>query len=1300
MTIEARTGQEQQEVSQTIQVVIEPRYKFGAKAVEQVLSSPNFRERYPESIELERKYSIAHALVENGAYENPLSLLHGFMPIPSVMRGLSPDQQQTLRKQGKELKDSLTIFLMQKGVLDPDSEEAKDARDEVTRIIDRNELLQKLREVLPIHVMGAVTNILLFENISDREKREKLRGWTTKALLRPYLGDIAIQPQRGDIDFRNLIDLVPEQIFRNAGDVTLKIARSYFSLQAMKLFNEGDDLGYQRLNSAIQEEMSDVKKEFLQEVFEEMEKDDRVEIPDKFVSTVETWVGEASPFPHRLQRRFARVFQERKRALLNGATGTGKTGGGGLLGMEVAGAKKPTIFGPAKARNTWPREAEKIYEKEKPEVFRVRNEKDLLDPRLVSSQFVYVSAELLGRAWNDPRLYSLVESAVANRRNTDGLILDESHEFRNQDANCSRMLQKLITDIRDKYESDGLSTLPIMALTATPITSSLEDVDATMALLYPERFALPGVHEEGKYPFSVQALKDPQIAYSLFFGEELLVQWKLEDMYGDKIQKSEFSSEERVRIPLSPSERVIYDWTSELPIGTLAKIRLLRSTLLNPEMIKKTCRERGLIPEDIPSTETLSARLDELHAAWTQWILEKDPRIPDEPFSADWVAKFDREFILNCFFNPNLVDGVEALARRSLIIRQDWQEKTSVSGKYEYARRAIENALTKDENGNYVARKKIFFVSPYHRRGITRYLEDPDLKDTDFDDDTLSFFEYKFIWFPGLPIKMATNIDGTKSFESRDRAAQKWREEGDENVIIDATMDSVNESGDWAVRDLERNKNIEEIELHYLGLPYSWEEKQQMDGRVLRPGLGKKVKVFFYEADGTIDQGFFDLVRRKYLLTQIALSGIQLDPEDQEFFKKSTEAQRILLTQPNIGHFFLQNVIQRLKGRGETEGIEEFSRKKDGKTFFELFAEFYFDEGRDEFRLVGNNAELMKNIALRSHPERVVSVGAGSCLFARKMREAGYEGEIDNVDINGSVLRLAKEKYPNIGNLIIEGASHMTVPSELYDVADYSFVIPWTKLYDASEKIEKNVSEVERIKVLSEMNRVLKVGGIAILSFPDSSFDEETFSNFTAAMTNNFGFSVLSPSGISHATDVQPHKRIGWVITLQKTGNINLSGFDPKTIAFSNEGLMISRYKQRKDRKPTVIEVDYPIFSSKAFEVFNPITHERTNANGMPKDEESVLYNSPQEIVRGIKEQLFKEEAKYRTWNGLRRDIEKSLGYNYAQAEEVLAGILRRRGMDDLAGWQAENLQRIVASEIRRFQRQNGREGHSEGGIQ
>ena len=73
-------------------------------------------------------------------------------------------------------------------------------------------------------------------------------------------------------------------------------------------------------------------------------------------------------------------------------------------------------------------------------------------------------------------------------------------------------------------------------------------------------------------------------------------------------------------------------------------------------------------------------------------------------------------------------------------------------------------------------------------------------------------------------------------------------------------------------------------------------------------------------------------------------------------------------------------------------------------------------------------------------------------------------------------------------------------------------------------------------------------------------------------------------------------------------------------------------------------------------------------------------------MVSEIKQGL--SQNQWDIWTAARRDIERALGRNYEDAEEVLAGFIKRRGLDKLSEWNADAVQKIVDSELNRLLRE------------
>ncbi|MDE2590600.1 MAG: hypothetical protein KGL95_13155, partial [Patescibacteria group bacterium] len=673
--------------------------------------------------------------------------------------------------------------------------------------------------------------------------------------------------------------------------VAWQIVKDYFVSQAINLFRD-DPTGREafpkldRMIADAREEQNEGKYKFLTAIRDEFQVINVLPVPSSLQTAVEGWNGELSPFPLFRQKYFAHEFAKTHRKLLMGDTGATKTASS-YLAMEHVGAKRVTIFGPAKARATWRLQAEKHFNPGAKTIFTIEHESDLQNPLVLSADYVFVSNMLLARMQREPEKQARLIQLLVHERGTDGIIIDEAHTFKNEAAQGTTMLASLVSETDKRYAKlhPKGKVVPIIELTATPISNSIEDLDMLLGVLYPGRFALPGAATETKDVFSRYALDDPKLAYTLLFGEKLLIQWSSQDIFGSKIPEL---TPEREIMSLRPYERVIYEWVANVPIDPLRKINLLINLLLNPRLIKETALHNGWAIANIPPVDQLAQRFDRLYAAWEKWNSAKSDTFPNEPFSADWIAKFlngDDFFLLHAFFSPDLRNGVFSLAEQKAAqdpsFARNWEYPEAPSTKFGALKDIIATRLQDTPPGKAA---KFFVVSPFRRGAVTgNFTPEQESGMADMD----SLYAQLKEWFPQVTL---LRVDGTQSDTKRLDIAANWTADNTLPSICVASMQAVFESGDWAVKQAT---NTQEINVIFLGWPWGWDDFKQMSGRFLRPGLAVPVNITVLENDDTIDLGFQNLVRRKYLLTQMALFGVRLGAEDQQFFNESLAAGNI-----------------------------------------------------------------------------------------------------------------------------------------------------------------------------------------------------------------------------------------------------------------------------------------------------------------------------------------------------------------------------------------------------------------------
>src|SRR5258706_76611 len=1161
----------------------------------------SFEDVYRKSPTLGSKYAVASVLIEKeserfGRYKNPRFLLDAFIPPQMSLEG-------DAKKEAEELKFRLQLSLLKQNLLTPEDPEAESA---VLGFVERDEMLQACRGVLPLPVMSALVTVQMYQDITDQERLQTYMNNNARSLLSDYLRVTAVSRSHDGIDFEKLFVHLPDKIFQDSSIVAWQIVKDYFVTQAINLFRD-DPTGikaFPKLRTMATGEENEGKKRFLQDILSEFEEINAMEIPTAFNREVEGWDNVPSPFPLFRQKYFAHEFAKTHRKLLMGDTGATKTASS-YLAMEYVGAKRVTIIGPAKARDTWPAQAEKHFAKDAGKVvFTVRGEKDLQNPLVITADYVFIGEELLALIQAKPEKRDELLRLLTNIRQTDGIIIDEAHTFKNESAQRSNMLAAIVNEADKKYSKThpGGKPLPIIELNATPISNSIEDLDVLLGVLYPNRFAMPGTQSQTREVFSKYALRDPKLAYTLLFGEKLLIQWSSQDIFGSKIPEL---NPKREVTSLSHYERQIYEWVANAPTDPLQKINLLINVLLNPNLVKEICIKKGWAIPDIPTKEKLQQRFDELYLSWGKWYLSDRPTIPDEPFSADWIAKFlsttssDDFFLIQAFFSRELENGVFSLAKEKsdplsemfdTHFSKNWEFPEAASTKYGALKDHITERLLQHGDGLV---PKFFVVSPFRRGAVTGNLT-PEQEGMG---DMESLYGQMNSWFPQMDIY---RVDGTQDFKERADLANLWTSDNTTPTACVASMKAVFESGDWSVKHAE---NTREVDVIFLGWPWGWDDFKQMSGRFLRPGLATPVNIHVLETDDTIDLGFQELVKRKYLLTQMALFGVELSHDDQKFFDESLAAGRILASQRESQLFYVRETYRRLKGRGEVALNAELTRSVEpGKTNADRIAQFYYEGGLDEFRTVGFNAQHVTNIALERPIENALSIGAGTGLFARKMRASGFSGRIVNLDINAAKLNLAREKHPEIltnGENIVAAASDLehAIPSDnLFDIVESSYMLDLTSLETSTGKASTPF-ESERVRIPLEMRRVAKVGGRILITLPYSSFkDGSDFTNFTNSLEQHFGMHILPQSGVAIASDGQSGedrtytKRLVWIIITETTEvEPSLNGLELSSLAFSTDPDVVIR--ERNGRRRNGKEIDLPEFklvNPDFFEIMNP----------------------------------------------------------------------------------------------------------------
>ena len=513
-------------------------------------------------------------------------------------------------------------------------------------------------------------------------------------------------------------------------------------------------------------------------------------------------------------------------------------------------------------------------------------------------------------------------------------------------------------------------------------------------------------------------------------------------------------------------------------------------------------------------------------------------------------------------------------------------------------------------------------------------------------------------------------IDGTVSVGGpRNTVINKWVNEPDSAILL-TTLEASYQSRDFTISEIldEQGRAISSVKKIFLGFPWYYQQFRQMAGRSLRQGMLVPVDIDVLMANGTIDAGKFEAVHMTYLLTRMALSGIQLTTEEQDFLDSKRMGNRIPMLSEEAR--FRINVFSKVRGAGEDANIEFFNTVDDeGNLVGAKFANIFLEGGRDEYKTTGYNAEMVAGIVddLDLPDGKILSVGAGTLLLQRKLKRG-----IDNLDINGAMMESGWEYAGQYGgNKIIGRASRLGEVIELgsYDFVDLAFVLHWTKL-------NGKVGDSERVKVLENMNLALKDGRHVAITLPEHALDDDIFVNYVNALESHFGLEIVAnQSGRSYGVSKLGFKRkLGWCLVARKVGQCDLKGLETKSLELNYDRREWVNIYQEVEKKTSGREYPSPGvgLSFDDYEIVNPMVDDEVLVidqvdqvaldGGFSVGDETDMVDSTigdqlivGDILEGIVGATPQEYVVYR--KGLVNRLMRTTGWSWAKTENFIRGI-------------------------------------------
>ena len=927
--------------------------------------------------------------------------------------------------------------------------------------------------------------------------------------------------------------------------------------------------------------------------------------------------------------------------LLVGDPRTMKTGSF-IYAMKALGAKTPLVVCPASLRDNWEREIREKFE-EPVDIVRVESKKEFEQLAKKGAKnrpdYVILSYSLLSE-FNSLEFYNLLPS-FRDKLGIDALGADEAHLAKEPDASCTKQLYLLSRSLPEKT--------PRIAMSATFVVNTVEDLDEPVRMLLPYRYPKPG-------EFTKAARNDPHLVSALLYGNRLITRWTKEAILGDKLPPIEDGAPREEPVPFSPFHQYVYDFVhQDGTIEDTLKRGMLRQVSLDPLLIRRhyypeniqgmirdlrvkqvtECDEKKqeiyeekiraleerikLVMKPFTQEEAVGALL-EAHERFVQWKLTQSL---DEVFDEDFLVKVGYGKLTNwAFFN--LPNGINELVVKSgnEFLKSDWTGLEVYSSKYRRLKEILDKKIAAGD-------EKIIIFSGFYKTNVTTGIEN--LEDIDEDSELafLSLYDHLRIWYGDETV---LKMDGDVSHEAkkgelaaRERVRRKFRL-NPKKLILLATSRSARLGQDLTIPPTQLNAHFKKLVEGWLDLPDTQADFTQGNGRGQGPGQTIPLEIFFMTSTnseqpqtvryGFIDHGIAQALQYKDLIARMTIDGIPLTSEEESFVKNFTRNLR-LDVYPQTPHSYMrERFFVDIRGKGTKKNLEYLEKVGfEGLTNEDFFVTYY--PQNDETSLSGHNAKAVAEIFKKFQEIsgrgrlRIGSVGSGAGILQAALGEP-----LINIDMMAGILQFARQRLQNQGSFARADATHLPIANGAFDAFDASMMLHWT---DNNPLLQEGNGEIsERALILQELNRVTKMNGLVTITVPSTYLSVEQFGRWKAGLEEYFGLRMRQdlPSGLLRATDYRPEP-ISWIFNLEKIAEPK-KGFVLRDFRFDFEQIVKMISTNRSRNGGGTISVPQPIPHSE-FEIIHPESGKRNE----------LTYKKPVSNLINIEEELLREQTEH-----------------------------------------------------------------------
>jgi SAM-dependent methyltransferase len=433
-------------------------------------------------------------------------------------------------------------------------------------------------------------------------------------------------------------------------------------------------------------------------------------------------------------------------------------------------------------------------------------------------------------------------------------------------------------------------------------------------------------------------------------------------------------------------------------------------------------------------------------------------------------------------------------------------------------------AYLKKRTAELIRKGKVVIASGIYADGVTS-------QRSDFDEDPETYEIARLFesWFPGKVKRFDTVVARANGGKARQEICDAWRFDPEIKILV-VSVQSAAESVNLTV---QKSPNVERVSIFHICLPWKATMYCQFNGRFRRPGSEVPVDSHVLVIKNTADEALLHMNEIKWRNFLIGVHGMPLLAVEERALEKATFEK--LTVSPKR---WLRAAFGRMAGAGEGRIAKMLSGTLQGLPVGQTIADYYLET--EDISTTGHIARYAvpvlrewRDLGLITAWENVHDAGCGTLPYERRLNEP-----IFGTDMNPAMIETGRAHSYHRGKNTRE-ARLSALPKEWtgrFEVNLAALVLHLTSSAKGKDK------EPERVKILRELNRTLRMKGLLWILLPKFCLEEESFKRFVIAL-NGFGFeTVNAQTGYVEASDHREHPFAFWSIALRKTAEVPEGG--------------------------------------------------------------------------------------------------------------------------------------------------------------